>query len=588
MLKIRSIHAPPHAAAPQNSAPVRSCKKISLPKHLTLDRGAGSMLARYTDISEYRHRGRPSPRGAGGRDHSEGTFLRRLLSTSFAIMLAAAAAAQADPVDGGKLNLVVQPEPTSIMIGITTNGPSLAVGGNLYEGLLKYASDLTPMPSLAKSWTISEDGLTYTFKLQDGVKFHDGVAMTADDVIFSAANFLPTTQARHRIVMAHVESVTAPDPQTVVFQLNGPFEPFIRAFAGMPIVPKHIYDGTDYASNPSNEAPIGTGPFKFGEWKRGSYIKLVKNPDYYIKGEPHIDELYYHVIPDAASRAVAYETGQIDVLPGGSVENFDIPRIAALPNTCVTEKGWEFYSPMAWMWINNRTAPMDDPRFRQAIMYAMDRQFALDVLWNGYGKIADGPFTSTLPFASEGAPIYRHDPDKAKALLKEIGYDGKPLRLLPLPYGETWQRWAEAVKQNLEEVGIPLEIESTDVAGWNQKTANWDYDLAFTYLYQNGDPAIGVARTYVTSSISKGSPWNNVEGYSNPEVDKMFDDAAVAFPAARRQEIYDKVQNIIREDVPVAWLTELAFPTIYNCKVQNIISTAIGLQDSLGGAWIQK
>lgn len=97
------------------------------------------------------------------------------------------------------------------------------------------------------------------------------------------------------------------------------------------------------------------------------------------------------------------------------------------------------------------------------------------------------------------------------------------MKLLPLPYGETWQRWAEAVKQNLGDAGIPVEIEATDVAGWNQRTSNWDYDIAFTYLYQNGDPAIGVDRNYKTSQIAKGNPFNNVEGYSNPALDTLFD-----------------------------------------------------------------
>ena len=515
--------------------------------------------------------------------------MRRLLSIPFALALTVSAAL-ADPVSGGKLDLIVQPEPPSVMIGITTNGPALLVGGNIYESLLRYDENLKPMPSLAKSWDISKDGLTYTFHLQDGVKWHDGKPMTAADVMFSVEDFLMKLQPRHRNLMSHVAKVEAPDDHTVVFTLKEPFEAFIRGFAfyTMPIVPKHIYEGTDYQTNPANEKPIGTGPYKFAEWKRGSYIKLVKNEDYYLPGKPYIDELYYHVIPDAASRAVAYETGQVSVLPGGSVENFDIPRLSKLDNTCTTEKGWEYFAPLSWLWLNNRKPPMDNVKFRQAVMFALDRDFAKNVLWNGYGKVATGPISSKLPFYDDVGPSYPHDPAKAKALLKEMGYDGKPLKLLPLPYGETWQRWAEAVKQNLAEVGIPVEIESTDVAGWNQKTSQWDYDIAFTYLYQNGDPAIGVDRNYKSSQIAKGNPFNNVEGYSNPEVDKLFDEAAVAFPAAKRQELYDKVQVKLREDVPVAWLLELGFPTTYRCNVENLISTASGLPNSLRDAWIKK
>ncbi|PTW58990.1 peptide/nickel transport system substrate-binding protein [Breoghania corrubedonensis] len=515
--------------------------------------------------------------------------MRRLLTIPFALALTVSAAL-ADPVSGGKLDLIVQPEPPSVMIGITTNGPALLVGGNIYESLLRYDENLKPMPSLAKSWETSEDGLTYTFHLQEGVKWHDGKPMTSADVMFSVEDFLMKLQPRHRNLMSHVAKVVAPDDNTVVFTLKEPFEAFIRGFAfyTMPIVPKHIYEGTDYQTNPANEKLIGTGPYKFAEWKRGSYIKLVKNEDYYLPGKPYIDELYYHVIPDGASRAVAYETGQVSVLPGGSVENFDIPRLSKLANTCTTEKGWEYFAPLSWLWLNNRKPPMDNVKFRQAVMFALDREFAKDVLWNGYGKVSTGPISSKVPFYANVGPSYPHDPAKAKALLKEMGYDGKPLKLLPLPYGETWQRWAEAVKQNLADVGIPVEIESTDVAGWNQKTSQWDYDIAFTYLYQNGDPAIGVDRNYKSSQIAKGNPFNNVEGYSNPEVDKLFTEAAVAFPAAKRQELYDKVQAKLREDVPVAWLLELGFPTIYNCNVENPISTASGLPNSLRDAWIKK
>src|SRR3546814_8348494 len=119
---------------------------------------------------------------------------------------------------------------------------------------------------------------------------------------------------------------------------------------------------------------------------------------------------------------------------------------------------------------------------------------------------------------------------------------------MPRPYGETWQRWGEAVRQNLQDVGINLEIVATDVPGYNQRLSEWDYDIGFSYLYQYGDPALGVARSYISSNIAKGSPFNNVEGYSNPEVDKLFAEAAVASPDSKRQELYDKVQKILIDE----------------------------------------
>lgn len=515
-------------------------------------------------------------------------MLKRL--TTLAAAMLVSTALNAEPVSGGRANVVIQPEPPSLMMGLVQNGPTQMVAGQIYESLLRYDEKLQPMPQLAKSWEVSEDGLTYTFKLHDNVKWHDGEPFTSADVVFSADVFLRETHARLRTSLEHVESITAPDDTTVVFKLKQPFGPFLGIFeAGtMPMVPKHIYEGTDYKNNPANNTPIGTGPFKFTEWVKGSHILLTKFEDYYEDGKPYLDEIYWHVIPDAASRAVAYETGVVDILPGGSVENFDVQRITEMDNTCVTDKGWEYFGPLSWMWLNNREGPTADKRFRQAVMYAMDRNFARDALWNGLGKVAKGPVSSSTRFFTDDVTAYDHDPEKARALLEEMGYDGETVRLLPLPYGETWQRWAEAVKQNLGEVGINVEIVSTDVAGWNQKLAEWDYDMAFTYLYQYGDPALGVARTYISTNIAKGSQWNNVEGYENKEIDDLFTKAAVAVTAEERQKLYTEVQQKLVDDVPVAWLLELGFPTIYRCNVKDLVTTAIGVNDGFKDAYIEK
>ncbi|WP_274425325.1 ABC transporter substrate-binding protein [Chelativorans sp. YIM 93263] len=515
-------------------------------------------------------------------------MLKRLSTLAAALLISTAL--HAEPVSGGRANVVIQPEPPSLMVGLIQNGPTQMVAGNIYEGLLRYDKDLEPEPQLAKSWEISEDGLTYTFHLHENVKWHDGEPFTSADVVFSADEFLRETHPRLRTSLEHVESITAPDDHTVVFKLKQPFGPFIGIFevGTMPMIPKHIYEGTEYENNPANNTPIGTGPFKFEEWERGSHILLTKNEEYYEEGLPYLDEIYWHVIPDAASRAVAYEAGVVDILPGGSVENFDVQRIADMENTCITDEGWEYFGPHSWMWLNNREGPTADKRFRQAVMYAMDRNFAKDALWNGLGKVATGPVSSSTRFYSDDVKQYEYDPEQAKALLEEMGYDGETVRLLPLPYGETWQRWAEAVKQNLEEVGINAEIVATDVAGWNQKLAEWDYDMAFTYLYQYGDPALGVARNYISTNIAKGSQWNNVEGYENPKVDELFEKAAVAVTQEERQELYNEIQQILVEDVPVAWLLELGFPTIYRCNVKDLVTTAIGVNDGFKNAYVEE
>ncbi|MEY9124987.1 peptide/nickel transport system substrate-binding protein [Bradyrhizobium yuanmingense] len=513
---------------------------------------------------------------------------RVLLGLLLACGLAAPALAQ-EPKTGGVINAVIQPEPPGLMLAQVQNGPTQMVSGNIFEGLLRYSPKLDPLPELAESWSVSEDAKTYIFKLKKGVTWHDGKPFTAADVLFSI-EMLKQTHARARTNLAQVDKVETPDDHTVVFTLKQPFGPFLGIFevGSMPMVPKHLYAGTDWKTNPYNNAPIGTGPFMFKEWQKGSFIRLVKNPNYHEKGKPHLDEIYWQIIPDAAARSVAYETGKVDVLPGGSVENFDVPRLSKLKDTCVTGAGWEFFSPLAWLWLNNRQGPLADKRVRQAIMYAVDRDFAKDVIWNGLGKVATGPSASTIKFYTDDVKKYPYDPAKAKALLKEAGYKGEKIRLLPLAYGETWQRWGEAVKQNLQDVGMTIETIATDVAGGNQKIAEWDYDIAFTYLYQYGDPALGVGRNYISSNIAKGQMFNNVEGYSNAEIDKLFAEGAVATPDSKRKEIYEKAQKILVEDVPVAWMLELQFPTIMRCKVKNLITTGIGVNDGFKDAWLDK
>ncbi|PWE35020.1 peptide ABC transporter substrate-binding protein [Pelagicola sp. LXJ1103] len=507
------------------------------------------------------------------------------------LALASPLAVQAsEPQSGGTLNVVIQPEPPGLMIGLIQNGPTQMVAGDIYESLLRYDHDLTPSGQLAESWEISEDGKSYTFKLREGVTFHDGEPFTSADVKFSTDVFLRESHSRMRTYMEHVESVETPDPLTVVFNLKQPFGPFIGIFepGTAPMIPKHIYEGTDFANNPANNTPIGTGPFKFEEWNKGTFIHLVKNEDYYMEGKPYVDEIYYHVIPDAASRAVAFETGKVDVLPGGSVENFDVPRIREMENTCITDKGWEFFGPHSWLWVNLDKAPLNDVKVRQAMMHAMDREFARDALWNGLGKLATGPFSSATRFYAPDTPDLSYDPDKARALLAESSYDGETIRLLGLPYGETWQRWAEAIKQNFTEVGINVEIVPTDVAGWNQRTSDRDFDLAFTYLYQYGDPALGVSRTYMGDNAAPGSPWNNVSNYQNPETDKMFTEAALLADPEERAAVYKAVQDQIVGDVANLWLLELGFPTIYRCNVMNPVSTAIGVNDGFRDVWIKQ
>ena len=499
------------------------------------------------------------------------------------------------PSRGGTLNTIVNPEPPILILGLNNQGPTLMVGGKIYESLLKYDLTLKPMPALAESWTIAPDGKTYTFKLRRNVKFHDGKPMTADDVVFSVMKWHMEVSPRSRAIFQKLKSVTAPDPHTVVFELPEPFEPFILMFdaTAAAIVPKHLYDGTDFKTNPNNSTPIGTGPFKFKEWRKGSFIHLTRNPDYWDAGKPYLDEIYYRVIPDAASRALALETGVVQLAQNNDIEPFEIPRFRAMQNLEITGKGWEMFSPLAWMDLNVREAPLNDKRFRQALMYAIDRNFIREKIWFGLGRVPTGPVASTTRFYDKDVPLYPHDPKKATELLDQMGLkpDARGVRVklknLTLPYGEVWTRTAEYVKQALARVGVEITIEATDAGTWAARIGRWEYETSFNFVYQWGDPTLGVQRTYITDNIKKIT-FTNTMGYSNPRVDELFAKAAVAITAGERQTMFSEAQRILAEDLPVIWLLELEFPTIYDKRLKNVISTGVGPNDNFADVYFAK
>ncbi len=524
----------------------------------------------------------------------------RALTLGLALGLAAplpgAALAAEQPTRGGTMNIVLQPEPPILVLGLNQQGPTQTVGGKIYQGLLTYDEKLQPLPSLAKSWEVSPDGKTYTFHLQQGVKWHDGKPFTAADVVFSTKTFLMETHPRARDAFSRCEEISAPDEHTVVFKLKEPYAPFIMAFevSSAPMMPRHLYEGSDFRNNPANATPIGTGPFKFKEWVKGQYVHLVRFDDYWKPGQPYLDGIYFRVIPDAASRALALEDGTLQQTQFTAIENFDVPRLKALPNLTMTTKGYEFFAPIAWLELNHRVKPLDDRRFRQALLYAVDRQFIRDKLWFGLGRVPTGPIASVTKFYEPDVPKYAYDPAKAKALLDEMGLepDAKGVRtrlkLLVMPYGETWTRLGEYLKQALAKVGIAITLETTDAAGWAQRVSNWDYEMTMDFTYQYGDPALGVSRTYVSSNIRKGVLFSNTMGYANPEVDALFAKAAVAPSEAERQALYSQVQKILVDDAPVTWLLEIEFPTFLDKRVRNAITTAIGANESYDAVWLAK
>jgi peptide/nickel transport system substrate-binding protein len=491
--------------------------------------------------------------------------------------------AQPAPRRGGALNSTLWPEPPGLVIGIHLNAPTLLPGTKMFEGLLTYDFRMTPQPMLAESWEIAPDGLRYVFRLRRNVRWHDGRPFTADDVVFSCGEFLTEIHPRSRPVFQRTQ-VRALDPHSVEFTLREPFAPLIRNFdaIGAPILPAHLYRGTNFRQNPANAQPIGTGPFRFRAWQRGSHIHLVRNEDYWQEGKPYLDEIYYRLIPDSASRALAIENRQADLATQNDIELVDVQRLRALPFIETETRGWEWGAPIAWIEFNHRRVPFNDRRFRQAVMYALDRNFIRENIFFGVAKVATGPIHSSSPFYEPDVKQYPHDPRRAEALLDEMGLRRGAggvranVKLLGLPYGEVWNRINEYARQALRRVGIDVTIETSDVAGWGDRTRNWEFDMTVYFLTTLADPALGVARSYVTSSIRQGVLFGNHSGYSNRQVDDLFERAARSINENERKRLYSQVQKLLVEDVPVAWMVELEWPTFINRRLRNVVINALG------------
>lgn len=518
------------------------------------------------------------------------TMKRRTLlqGVSAVAMLGALPASALAQSNGGTLNAICFPEPATLFIGLEQNTSTQLVCGKIYESLLKYDFDFTPQPGLAESWEISDDGLTYTFHLVRNATWHDGTPFTADDVVFTCSDFLMEMHSRARVIFGYCETIEALDDHTVRFQLRERFAPFLMGFefSTAPMIPAHLYRDTDYRTNPNNATPIGTGPFKLAEWRRGSFIRVEANPDYHGEGEPHLDEIIFHILPDSAARAVALEQGQVQLSSFFDIEPFDVQRLAALPHLELETRGYEFYAPIARIEFNNRVAPFDDKRFRQAINYALDRQQFADIIFFGLGTPATGPISNRTRFYEPDVTIYEHNLERARELLDEMGLEEgtngvrTTVNFLRLPWGETWARFAEMVQQQLAQIGIRVEIEPSDPASWTSRYANWDFQMTSNYPYQFGDPALGVSRFFLSSNIRQGVAYTNGTGYENARVDELFHIGATAQTDEERAEAYSEFQKIITDDVPMAWLVEVDFPTLIDTRFEDVVVSAIGVSET--------
>ncbi|ALE59136.1 ABC transporter substrate-binding protein [Paraburkholderia sp. RL17-368-BIF-A] len=518
------------------------------------------------------------------------------LGTALLISLSSSYASAQTPVRGGTLNFVVTPEPTALVDLATTATNVLKVSAKVVEGLLEYDFSLQPKPSLATSWDISDDSRKYVFHLRHGVKWHDGQPFTSADVAYSLQT-LRQVHPRAKTTFANVTAITTPDPYTVVITLSKPAPYLIKAFSSSetPIVPRHLYEGSDPLTNPANNAPIGTGPFRFVKWVRGSYIEYARNDDYWDKGKPFLDKIVVKIITDPAARTVAFEDGSIDLSGDTPVPLSDLARLKNSPKLALDSRGYEFQAGVTRIEFNLDNPVLKNLQVRQAIASAIDREVIRKVIFYGYATPLASPIIPSNPYYDPAPAPYPYDVERANALLDAAGFPRKAdgtrfaLTVDPLPIGELPARTAAYVKSALARVGIAVTVRSQDLPAYLKRIyTDRDFDFSINGMSNLFDPVVGVARLYTTGNFRRGVPFTNGSHYSNPQIDRLFAQAAEETDEAKRKQLFSQIQQILERDLPDLNLVAPRYLTVYSRAVHNHTTGPDGVSASFADVWLQR
>jgi peptide/nickel transport system substrate-binding protein len=490
-----------------------------------------------------------------------------------AVSLAVTSLAAPVFADGGTLVIASTQVPRhlngAVQSGIATAVPSTQI----FASPLRYDENWEPQPYLAESWEVSEDGLSVTLNLVQNATFHDGKPVTSEDVAFS----IMTTKENHpfKSMFAPVDTIETPDAHTAVIKLSQPHPALLLALspALAPVLPKHVFgDGQDAKSHPANSAPVGSGPFMLEEFTPGEAVVMKKNPNFFIDGRPKLDEIIIRIIKDPSALLIAMENGEADMYPfmAGSQE---IKRLEKAEHLGVTTDGYAAVGPINWLAFNTASEKLSDVRVRQAIAYAVDREFITKALHRGVSAPQRGPIIESSPFFDESIPSYDVDLDKAKALMAEAGFaDGMDLTIdyIPGPK-EQQQSLAEYMKSQLKKIGINVTVRAApDFPTWAGRVGGHDFELSMDVVFNWGDPVIGVHRTYLSSNIRQGVIWSNTQQYANEKVDEILNAAAIEADPAKRKALYAEFQQMVAADLPIYWINALPYHTAYDKKLQNV------------------
>ncbi|MBJ3778250.1 ABC transporter substrate-binding protein [Acuticoccus mangrovi] len=470
-----------------------------------------------------------------------------------------------DPSMGGTLEMGLLVEPPGLDPFHQAADARIRLSLLMYQGLFYEGVGGEAIPLLAESYEVSDDGLTYTIKLREGVTFHTGQPMSAEDVAYSY-NYIrdPANGSPGAGDFSMIESVEAIDPTTVKFMLSVPNASLPMTLGNKygAVVPAGYFD-TEGAQNRMNVESVGTGPFKLVEFNPNSNLLLEKNPDYWEEGAPYLDEINFTFLPNSASMLVALRNGRIDLVKLERPQ--DVQQVATVPGLEVERWASLNQKPID---LGAETKPLDDVRVRQAIALAVDKEEIKNASVGEYGEViaampagmADG-----WGVPAEDLPNMSRDLEKAKALLEEAGYgDGFDLTLTTINGYDWMDPAAVTLKQQLAEIGINLNIQRVDIGVWIDNFRSKHMGFTFNDWASQPDPNLLFYRHF--HKQPEGADFRN---WNNDEASALLDAGRAESDPAKRKAIYAEFQKVLAESVPTIMLFSADHVTVRNEKVKN-------------------
>jgi peptide/nickel transport system substrate-binding protein len=470
--------------------------------------------------------------------------------------------------------VIIESSPTNLDPRVGTDAQSERICKLLFDALVVRDANFNVQPGLAERWEIP-DPLTYVFHLRRGVRFHDGAPLTSADVKYTLDSIvggkLRTPKASTYKLIDHVET---PDETTVVIHLKEPFSPLLWNLAdgAFGVVPRG-------AAENFNRHPIGSGPFRFVSATQDSDVVVERNPNYWGEA-PKIARVRFVVIPDATTRALELRRGSADAAINALTS--DMVLTLQRDSSLVIERApGTIYSYLA---LNLRDPILKDVRVRQALAYAIDREPVIRYLWHDMAR----PASSVLPMQhwayNPAAPKYEHDPARARTLLDQAGYrpgpDGVRFHLtMKTSTEETTRLLAAVLQQQFREVGIALDIRSFEFATFYADVTRGAFQLySLRWIGGNEDPDIF---EHIFESTATPPKRANRSFYSNPEVDRLIDDARRSTDAAKRAQDYRRIQDLVGTDLPYINLWYLDNVLVHSKRLTNVHLSTSGNYDFL-------